>query len=214
MRMSALARTECPKPDERVETSIASYDAMPATYAARYLGIDMGSYLDTFVDMLPRRAGLVLDAGCGPGRDCVALHRREVSVVGLDRSSGLLSYASGATTAPLVLGDLRNLPFRESAFAGIWACASLVHLEIDGVVGALKEFRRTIAPRGALFISVPHGIGQEWRSDNAGGRRWFSYHTEPHLEELLRAHAFDVVKASTDPGVAAGTWINLFSIRR
>jgi SAM-dependent methyltransferase len=200
--------------DDRLEASIASYEASPATYAARYYSVDMGSYLDTFVDMLPRGTGPVLDAGCGPGRDCVALHRRGISVVGLDRSSGLLAYASARTTAPLVLADLRNVPFRESAFEGIWACASLVHLGTDGVADALTEFRRAMAPSGVLFTSVPYGIGEEWRSDDAGGRRWFTYHTQSRMEELLRAHGFDVVKSSTDPGAAAGIWINLFSICR
>lgn len=209
----ARAQAESRGIEVALATSIASYDAIPGTYADRYYKIDMGRYLRMFVNMLPDSPEPVLDAGCGPGRDCLAFDRLEVPVIGVDRSSGLLAHASAATTAPLVLADLRDLPFRKAALAGVWACASLVHLDKVGIAAALKEFHRVLVPGGALFISVPHGSGEEWRSDKAGGRRWFHYHTEPELGTLLTSNGFHVSTAATELGVAAGTWVNVFGVR-
>src|SRR5436309_3002284 len=60
---------------------------------------------------------LLLDVGCGPGRLCAVLAPLGVSVVGLDRSTGLLREAqSAARTASLVCGDATALPFLARPF--------------------------------------------------------------------------------------------------
>ncbi len=65
------------------------------------------------VRVLPWRPGWrVLDVACGEGRHARALAAAGAWVVGLDLSPGLLARARGATRAPLVRADLRDLPVR------------------------------------------------------------------------------------------------------
>src|SRR4051812_33057131 len=59
----------------------------------------------------------LLDVGSGPGRLCAVLAPLGVSVVGFDRSTGLLREArSAAPTARLVRGDATALPFLDRLF--------------------------------------------------------------------------------------------------
>src|SRR4051812_4841897 len=79
--------------------TIAAYDQTAHEYAARFSESLLKPYLDHFVELL-NGGGRVLDAGCGHGRDCAALERLGVSVVGADLSQGLLRQAHLITDAP------------------------------------------------------------------------------------------------------------------
>ena len=71
----------------------------------------------------------LLDLGCGGGKDAGDLDRRGYRVVGLDRTSALLSAGRlRYPSLPLVRADLRDLPFQTMSFDGLWAAASLIHV--------------------------------------------------------------------------------------
>jgi len=77
---------------------------------------------------LPVNARL-LDLGCGGGQDAGDLQQWGYRVVGLDRTSALLSAGRRRYhSLPLVRADLRQLPFQATSFDGLWAAASLMHL--------------------------------------------------------------------------------------
>jgi hypothetical protein len=52
----------------------------------------------------------------------------------------------------LALGDLRRIPFRKGAFPRACSLDVLEHLDEDGVRDVLVEARRTVGPRGRLFV--------------------------------------------------------------
>jgi SAM-dependent methyltransferase len=200
---------------ERVlRETIATYDATAAEYAQRFQADALQPYIARFHEFLPPGTPRVLDAGCGHGRDCAAFERLNIDVVGVDLSQGLLRQARNVTTASLVLADLRTLPFTGGSFDGVWSCASLVHLDPQGLEQALREFHRVLQPGGALFVSIRAGVGEEWRNEGAKGRRHFHLYTEADLNRLLRAGGFTVKSLTTEPGVASGLWVNAFAGRR
>src|SRR5262245_60725512 len=81
-----------------------------------------------WLQCLPNGARL-LDLGCGGGQDADDLRRRGYRVVGVDRTSALLSVGRRRyRSLPLVCADLRDLPFQPMSFDGVWAAASLIHL--------------------------------------------------------------------------------------
>jgi SAM-dependent methyltransferase len=59
----------------------------------------------------------ILDLACGPGRHAAELARWGGRVIGFDLSRAMLRRARERTTAGLVRGDMRALPFREGSFA-------------------------------------------------------------------------------------------------
>jgi SAM-dependent methyltransferase len=50
-------------------------------------------------------------------------------------------------------GDARRLPVATGCVDGVWAKASLLHLQRDDVARALTEVRRILRPGGILFVS-------------------------------------------------------------
>lgn len=156
----------------------------------------------------------VLDAGCGAGRDCSLFERDGLSPVGLDLSLGLLHEARQVSHAPLVLGDVRNLPFGGASFQGVWCCAVLLHLDETDAFSALTEIFRVLVAGGVLFVSVRLGEHDEWRNDPPGFRRWFRYYSTRELTSLVEQAGFVLSTSTAELGVAsAGTWINVHAYR-
>jgi SAM-dependent methyltransferase len=60
--------------------------------------------------------------------------------------------ARAAREVDLVLGDLRRLPFRKGSFPRAYSLDVLEHLDEPGVREVLLEARRTLGPRGRLFV--------------------------------------------------------------
>ena len=94
----------------------------------------------------------VLDAGCGTGYLAAGLRRArpDLLVVGSDLSTGMLANARDAGASPLVQADAGRLPFADGAFDLVVARGVLHHL--PDVAGALAEWRRVLAPGGAVVL--------------------------------------------------------------
>src|ERR1700731_764955 len=95
-----------------VRRTIKAYDEIAATYAATWFDDPvMEPLLGRFYRLLevPRT---VLDAGCGPGRDVLALNNRGCDVVGIDLSLGMVAQARNRVRDQVFRGmDMRSLRF-------------------------------------------------------------------------------------------------------
>ena len=98
---------------------------------------------------------VILDAGCGEGRNAVPLARRGYRVVGLDRSRRLLSAAPPHPRLRLVRGCYEQMPFRDSTFDAVLFLGTALGYEGDDS-RALREARRVLAPDGRLVIETLH----------------------------------------------------------
>jgi SAM-dependent methyltransferase len=194
--------------EDRLRETIAAYDVNASSYADRFKSVDLTDHRQRFVHRLPDRTGIVLDAGCGPGRDLGLFRTDGVRAVGIDRSAALLGKAAIAGYS-VIEADLRCIPTESQVFDGVWACASLLHLSSVQMASALAEFNRVLRPGGALFLSVVHGAGVEHRVDRTGQARWFYLYSAPLLERLLEEAGFVDVDARVEPGVVRGTWVNV-----
>jgi SAM-dependent methyltransferase len=109
--------------------------------------------LDGVIDGLGLPPGArILDAGCGSGRNMVELARRG-SVSGVELSGASVELARARGVGEVIAGSVLELPFADASFDLIVSLDVIEHLEDD--LAALREFRRTIAPGGALLITVP-----------------------------------------------------------
>jgi ubiquinone/menaquinone biosynthesis C-methylase UbiE/uncharacterized protein YbaR (Trm112 family) len=96
------------------------------------------------------RGESVLDLGCGAGKMALYAARDGARPAGLDVAPFFLARA--AREVDLVRGDLRRLPFRKGAFPRAYSLDVLEHLDEPGVREVLLEARRTLGPRGRLFV--------------------------------------------------------------
>jgi SAM-dependent methyltransferase len=139
---------------------------------------------------------VVVDVGCGPGREIGLLRSLGFRAFGVDRSVGqLLAGRLGG----VVRGDMRWLPLRTGSVDALWCQAALLHVPRAEVPAVPAEFGRVVRPGGRLYLSVAEGDGQGFEvASNYGSdqRRWFTNHREPELTRLLAAVGFEVEQVS------------------
>lgn len=149
--------------------------------------------LDRFLSGLAPSAR-VLDAGCGSGRDLLAMRRAGMMATGLDYSPALAELAREHSGCEVVVGDLRAPPFTDGAFDAVWAAACLLHLERPDVLPALRQLHRLLVPGGAFFASVKSGRGHERTRDG----RLFTYFETEEWRSLMEDAGFDAVELLND----------------
>ena len=107
------------------------------------------------------RGSAVLEAGCGTGKDAVALQALvgpEGRVVGIDSSQVMLSQAverasKTGSRVEFQLGDVQRLAFDDATFDGIRSSRLLCH--VDDPRRALSEMIRVLRPRGHVVAIEP-----------------------------------------------------------
>jgi ubiquinone/menaquinone biosynthesis C-methylase UbiE len=107
------------------------------------------------------RPGLFLDAGSGTGMYRPVLEGAGHRSVSLDLSIEMLRNQSKAQTAlkqnaplPLVQGDIKTLPFKDSCFDYLLCTRVLSHIKRLDL--ALSELARVVKPHAELIISDVH----------------------------------------------------------
>ncbi|HET8660147.1 MAG TPA: class I SAM-dependent methyltransferase [Micromonosporaceae bacterium] len=101
----------------------------------------------------------ILDAGTGSGHwlAVVGRARPRTELVGLDLSPAFIEIAQRKTARlrpqpRFVLGDMTDTPFPDGAFDAVM-CAWVLDTLPD-VAGALREFRRVVAPGGSVALII------------------------------------------------------------
>jgi ubiquinone/menaquinone biosynthesis C-methylase UbiE len=160
--------------NDHVATTIASYNAFAVVETKKNVNYAPAKERDVFLSKLTKQA-TILDAGCGPGRDSEYFCSKGHEVTGIDLASSLIAIAKQrAPNATFTSMDLRNITFPDKSFDGIWACASLLHLERTEAPAVLAAFYRILKPGGILFLLVKEGVGKKLvRSGMAGNKRRF-----------------------------------------
>jgi ubiquinone/menaquinone biosynthesis C-methylase UbiE len=96
--------------------------------------------------VVPRLRGLVLGVGCGDGRLAALLHD-PVRWIGVDSSATQLR---ANPYRPVVLADLRHLPFSDSSVTEVTHLWCLDHLQDPAE--AIAEAKRVVRPGGRYFL--------------------------------------------------------------
>ncbi len=159
-----------------VQTVRDTYDQIAPQYAAQNVGMppNLVEAAALFARLLPPGA-LVLDLGCGAGRDMSWLRGLGLKVVGLDHSAGMLGEARLRVGSGLLLMNMRFPGLRSRRFQGVWCCASLLHLTKLDVPAAVRQMARVLAAGGTLFLSVQEGVGEGWEDcPYARGERFYA----------------------------------------
>lgn len=148
-----------------------------------------------------RPDGLILDLGCGPGRDLAWMEARRAHVVGADLAFGMLAQAKQRAGKWLCQMEMRQLGFATGRFAGVWCNAAILHLPKQQVPDALKEIARVLAPGGLFSLSVQkgHGEGIESAPVYGGVERFIARYHPNEIGDLLLGAGFLVESSNISP---------------
>ena len=168
-----------------------------------------------WLQCLPAGARL-LDLGCGGGRDAGDLDRRGYFVVGLDRTSALLSAGRRRyRSLPLVRADLRYLPFQAMSFDGLWAAASLMHLPKPDARRILANLCRLVRPGGLFAATVTYGTTSRLVTDGWVPGRYFARWKKDELARAVCRAGWTILELQVITNrERKGRWINVIARRR
>jgi ubiquinone/menaquinone biosynthesis C-methylase UbiE len=157
--------------------------------------------------------GLVLDLGCGAGRDLASLADSGARVVGVDIAMPMLTLAR-RRHPDLVCGDLTRLPLRDAVADAVWCVAAWVHIGRHDLPHAIVELARVLRPGGVAVIGVQRGSGEAFELDPYIGqaeRLMVRYEEHEIHEALLGAGLQPLTLSAVDADLC--NWVTLIVVK-
>lgn len=185
--------------------SIDYYERYAASYYENTVNLNMEEALGRFLALLPENAE-VLDLGCGTGRDMVYLEDAGCYVTPMDGSEQMCRLAEIYTDKEVLHMTFEEMEFEE-VFDGIWACASLLHVEGKNMDRIMKKVVNALKPDGVLYMSFKYGDAEEIRNQ----RLFHDYTEETAYDMVMRQEGVRIVEMwqSDDVRGIETKWLNL-----
>jgi len=159
--------------------TIKYYDQNAIRYAHDTFNVSTKHLYKPFLKHIPPH-GLILDVGCGSGRDIKAFSELGYKVEGLEPSAKLAEIASENSNLPIIIGLAQDIDAVDK-YDGIWACASLLHISRIYLPATLHRLVGALKLGGVLFVSFKKGDTERITEEG----RFFNDQTCESLQELF-----------------------------
>jgi SAM-dependent methyltransferase len=152
---------------------------------------DVSQNVDALLEALGGEPPLrILDFGCGPGRDLIALRERGHQPVGLEGAPEFVRMAREHSGCEVWQQDFLALDLPDSHFDGVFANASLFHVPAQELDRVLRQLFACLRPGGVLFSSNPRGDNEEgWK-----GPRYGAFHDLETWSRYVTAAGFVAIR--------------------
>ena len=161
-----------------MQNTIEYYEQNAKSYIEGTQNVDFTEIQDAFLGLLPEKA-VILDLGCGSGRDTKYFLEQGYSVDATDGSLELCKAASNYTGI-----KVKHMYFQEldecEKYDGIWACASVLHLKKQELPGIFRKMSTATKKNGIIYLSFKYGNFEGVRNG-----RYFTDMTEEGMSMLL-----------------------------
>lgn len=135
--------------------TIDYYDKNVNEFFETTVNADMSEQYNFFEKYLYKGA-ILLDCGCGSGRDTKYFLKKGYNVTAIDGSKELCMKASKLTGI-----DIKHMLFQDinfdNRFDGIWACACLLHLSKEDLIEVINKLKVAMTSNGVLYVSFKYG---------------------------------------------------------
>ena len=150
---------------------------------------------------------LILDWGCGSGRDTLEFIKDGFNVEAVDASRELCEIASeyaGINVRCESFYDLDAI----NRYDGIWACASLLHLQKKEIPNVITIAKKALKPSGILYASFKYGDFEGEEKE-----RHFAYLTESGFDDVMKSvdgmKLIDIFKSTDVRRGVDVDWLNV-----
>ena len=199
--------------------TVRAYDSSATAYGAgtQEMPASVQAVVGRFATLLPPGAR-VLEIGSGSGRDARALEEVGLSVRRTDITPAFVQLLreSGyeADVVDPLVDDLSDPAAPGTTYAGVWADASLLHVEREDLPRVLSRLADATEPGGVLFVGVKEGDGEGWSlHGNVSAPRFFTYWREEPLRSALTGAGWRVTSVERDVGSRGEGWLLVAALR-
>ncbi len=194
--------------DEQVATTLDYYRNNAGEYVQETIDFDFADGLRRrFLELLPPNS-LILDLGCGSGRDSRYFLDQGHRIVAVDPVETIAACAAKYLGHPVRVQKAEEIDEKDT-FDGIWACASLLHIPKSRMKATFQAINNALKPGGIWFMSFKKGESES-RDQK---QRFFNNYSLPLMEQLLTHFPqLSVIEISESRTLLRGeqqAWLNI-----
>lgn len=189
-----------------METTLSWYKENAPLYAEETKNSLVYDALGEFLSRVEEK-GRILDLGCGSGRDSFFFLEKGFFVDSMDGSEDMKREAERLFGINVRLSDFLSLD-EEEKYDGVWAQASILHLEEESLRKVLNLISRALKTGGVFYTSFRKG-----EVDGFENGRWYTNMTESRFSSLLPPN-LQIEKSWEGKDVRPGvnkTWLSIIS---
>lgn len=138
--------------------TIQYYQDNADSFFKNTIDVDMEELYQPFIELLPPTA-LILDAGCGSGRDSKSFLMKGFQVEAFDASSEMVRLAKSMTGLDVQLKFFDQVDDIEH-YDAIWTCASLLHVPENELLHTMSILDKSLKENGVWYMSFKYGDSQ------------------------------------------------------
>jgi SAM-dependent methyltransferase len=161
------------------KSTLEYYNSKAKDFVSDTVAVAFTEIQDIFLEYIPV-GGKILDFGCGSGRDTKYFISKGYDVDAIDGSEELCKIASEYAGIQVKQMLFQELNVSEE-YDGVWACASILHVEKAKLPDVMKKMANATKKGGVVYSSFKYGDFEGVRNG-----RFFTYLTEESFGELLR----------------------------
>ena len=191
----------------KIDKTIEYYNKNANLFVETTANVEFYHMQNRFLSKLETGAH-ILDFGCGSGRDTKFFLEQGYRVDAIDGSAELCKLASEFTGI-----EVKHMYFQELSeevkYDGIWACTSILHLNLSALEDVMKKMTIAVKSNGIIYTSFKYGIFSGERNG-----RYFTDMTEDTFGKLLqKIPELEIeeqwITSDVRPGRGEEQWLNL-----
>ena len=187
--------------------TLSYYNTNTSSFIESTQSVQMTKAWNRFTSKVTSGA-LILDLGCGSGRDTKYFLEHGFKVEAMDGSEELCKAASeytGITVNQQLFQDWKS----EAKYNAIWACSSILHLSKQELKQVIGNIRDALLPAGIFYTSFKYG-----NFDGVRNGLYFTDLMEESFAELINeVSGFEIIEewitSDVRPGREEEKWLNV-----
>jgi len=173
-------------------------------YITEKLDVSMHEFYSFFEKYLHKNNN-ILDIGFGSGRDSLYFSSK-YNVISIDVIPDFIQHGKNIGLKNVQLQRIENIEY-ENMFNGIWACASLLHLNNEYLTKAIDKIIVSSRENCIFYASFKYGDSEEIIDG-----RYFNNMNESKFYKLFNKNEFEIQKIdiTEDKLQRTNKWLNAY----